>query len=680
MALVKVMYQGQMISELELVSGHEYIAGRGAQANIVLNQERAISRQHLKFAEENGIWRVTLLSRIGSLITNGQSVDSIALDNDLHFSVPPYEFIFEFAAKAAAAEDSPTDSPSDDGEPQESQSQSQNEMSEGETPARGVTASYTTKEGDTSPGNLDATRVGASALMAFMKITNSSNGNEETLKLEGHVWTVGRHPSSEIYINDSSISRKHFELSKTTQGYFVTDFDSSNGTTVNGERIEPHKAFAVRSGDVITIRNIQIVFEIRNTQFDKLIQNLPALADSADMGEEEYQEGTANIQMREATALMALPGQIGSEPEMSGPGVIRMPPPKGIKRLFQDKRITIALAILLLGMAYVFSQPSEKPAPVAQGQEELGSKKEVTAQQMSVVKEKYELAKKNYYERGNYTFCRDLLYEAHQIVPFYEDSKNLLALCEQSIELQLIRAEREQKEKKKLEAENKIRSTVENCKSLMTPTTTTATLQECLAPAFELDPQNAEGMSLISQVETRDAELKAKADEAKNASARAAVGREHYQRAVRLENAGKVKAALNEYQSFVAKSYPGMSTEVSNARRSIASIERAQQQKIAGKLAACKSLASSSYKQAIQACETVLTEDPQNSTAKELRDSAKSKLQKELRAAYEDSRLEESMGNVEGAKQKWQKIMVDSYPGEEFFEKAKGKIKKYEGG
>lgn len=678
MAHIKVLYQGQTIAELELHSGHEYIAGRSANANIVLNQERAISRQHLKFIEENGIWRVTLLSKIGSLITSGQSVDSLALDNDMHFSVPPYEFIFEIAPRASATMDASEVEAAPVSETQ-ALAPITSSHHEAETPAPGATSSYVTKQSDTSPGNLDATRAGASALLAFLKITNSSNGNEETLKLEGHVWTVGRSPSAEIYINDSSISRKHFELSKTSQGYFVTDFDSSNGTTINSERIAANHPYPVRSGDVITIRNIQIIFEVRNTQFDKMMQNLPAIAEPAydDGGSKEYeQEVGDDVPMRQATALIAAPSGYDGP---SGPGVIRMPAPVKGKKLFQDKRITIAMAVLLLGTAYYFSQPAEKP-PVAQGQEELGSQKEVTPQQMSVVKEKYELAKKNYYERGNYTFCRDLLYETHQIVPFYEDSKNLLALCEQSIELQLIRAEREQKEKKKLEAEMKIKSTVENCRALQSPTMTVSAMQECLGPAFELDPQNADGLALVSEIENREAQVKMKADEAKDAASRIQVGKNHYNRALQLENSGKVKAALNEYQSFISRSYPGMSNEVANARRSIASIEKSIEEKISAKLASCKSLVTEGkMKDGIKACDVVLAEDSSNSSARELREQAKSILQKELRAVYEDSRLEESMGNVEGAKQKWLKIKQDSYPGEEFYEKAKSKIKKYEG-
>ncbi|MEK6556168.1 MAG: hypothetical protein AABZ31_13060, partial [Bdellovibrionota bacterium] len=137
--------------------------------------------------------------------------------------------------------------------------------------------------------------------------------------------------------------------------------------------------------------------------------------------------------------------------------------------------------------------------------------------------------------------------------------------------------------------------------------------------------------------------------------------------------------SLNNYM-FLQKNYPGLSDEEQKAQRSIASIRQSINQKVMEKLNSCKTLVGQSqFKQGMKACDEALREDPQNSEAKELKKSALSQLQREFRTIYEDSRLEESMGNVEAAKQKWKKIKDDSFPGEEFYEKAKIKLKKYEG-
>jgi hypothetical protein len=54
-----------------------------------------------------------------------------------------------------------------------------------------------------------------------------------------------------------------------------------------------------------------------------------------------------------------------------------------------------------------------------------------------------------------------------------------------------------------------------------------------------------------------------------------------------------------------------------------------------------------------------------------------SELRKSMMPIYQDSILEESVGEVESAKLKWQKIRDLSLPGEDYYEKAKVKLKKY---
>ncbi|MEK6554279.1 MAG: FHA domain-containing protein, partial [Bdellovibrionota bacterium] len=414
MAKLRVVLQGQTISELNLQPGEVYFAGRSDQCQIVLPEERGISRQHIKISEENGIWVATKVSRYANISFSAQNVESVTLDNDLHFTVGPFEFFFEFEAR-----------PVTDVQTAETVSPAPTAVTQEEVQVQDFAA----RDDDTSPGNFEATRAGASHLVAYLKIFNQTTQSEEVLKLEGHSWTVGRSPSSEIYINDAAISRKHFELSHTHEGYFVTDHGSSNGTELNGEMIQPQVVQPIRSGDVINIKNIRLVFEIRNTEFEKMLSKLPVAQEEVydDSGESSYNP----TQIRSALAITG-DGQYDS-PEAKMPGVIKVDRPMSPQALLKNRRVQIGLAFAAITMMWLFTDEPTKKDAEPTGQHELGSKKEVTGEQMTVVKEKYELAKKNYFERGNYTFCRDLLGEVHQIVPFYEDSKNLASLCEQSI-------------------------------------------------------------------------------------------------------------------------------------------------------------------------------------------------------------------------------------------------------
>lgn len=53
-----------------------------------------------------------------------------------------------------------------------------------------------------------------------------------------HVITVGRDRSCDLTLSDQTVSRKHAELRHGTGGWEIYEFGSTNGTFVNGERVE----------------------------------------------------------------------------------------------------------------------------------------------------------------------------------------------------------------------------------------------------------------------------------------------------------------------------------------------------------------------------------------------------------------------------------------------------------
>jgi pSer/pThr/pTyr-binding forkhead associated (FHA) protein len=56
--------------------------------------------------------------------------------------------------------------------------------------------------------------------------------------LERDVTTVGRHPDSDIFLDDITVSRRHAVIRHDGDGYEVSDAGSLNGTYVNHERVE----------------------------------------------------------------------------------------------------------------------------------------------------------------------------------------------------------------------------------------------------------------------------------------------------------------------------------------------------------------------------------------------------------------------------------------------------------
>jgi FhaA, N-terminal domain/FHA domain len=68
---------------------------------------------------------------------------------------------------------------------------------------------------------------------------------------------LGRSRSCDIRIPDVNVSRRHAELRQEGATYWIVDLDSTNGTIVNGERVERER---LQDGDTVTLGSTDIVF------------------------------------------------------------------------------------------------------------------------------------------------------------------------------------------------------------------------------------------------------------------------------------------------------------------------------------------------------------------------------------------------------------------------------------
>ena len=56
--------------------------------------------------------------------------------------------------------------------------------------------------------------------------------------LDREVTLAGRHPDSDIFLDDITVSRRHAEIARTGDGYVVRDVGTLNGTYLTRERID----------------------------------------------------------------------------------------------------------------------------------------------------------------------------------------------------------------------------------------------------------------------------------------------------------------------------------------------------------------------------------------------------------------------------------------------------------
>ena len=71
---------------------------------------------------------------------------------------------------------------------------------------------------------------------------------------------AGRHPESDIFLDDITVSRDHAVLVRRGQDYFLDDCGSLNGTYVNRRRIESHRLV---DGDELQIGKYKLAFLTR---------------------------------------------------------------------------------------------------------------------------------------------------------------------------------------------------------------------------------------------------------------------------------------------------------------------------------------------------------------------------------------------------------------------------------
>jgi pSer/pThr/pTyr-binding forkhead associated (FHA) protein len=73
--------------------------------------------------------------------------------------------------------------------------------------------------------------------------------------LPGSVKTMGRAPNADFMMDAAMVSRLHCRLSATASELEVEDLDSTNGTFVNGRRVERG---VLRSGDHLGVGRVML--------------------------------------------------------------------------------------------------------------------------------------------------------------------------------------------------------------------------------------------------------------------------------------------------------------------------------------------------------------------------------------------------------------------------------------
>ena len=94
---------------------------------------------------------------------------------------------------------------------------------------------------------------GGAALLVVRKGPNEGS----KYMLDAEVTRAGRHPDSDIVLDDITVSRRPAEVIRRADGFHVVDVGSLNGTYVNRDRVEDTR---LANGDELQIGKFKLVF------------------------------------------------------------------------------------------------------------------------------------------------------------------------------------------------------------------------------------------------------------------------------------------------------------------------------------------------------------------------------------------------------------------------------------
>lgn len=91
---------------------------------------------------------------------------------------------------------------------------------------------------------------------ALLVVKRGPNAGSRFL-LDRSTTSAGRHPESDIFLDDVTVSRRHAEFRREGGGFLVVDVGSLNGTYVNREPVD---TAVLANGDEVQIGKFRLVF------------------------------------------------------------------------------------------------------------------------------------------------------------------------------------------------------------------------------------------------------------------------------------------------------------------------------------------------------------------------------------------------------------------------------------
>ena len=676
MFILKVIKKGQE-DQIYTLDSEINIVGRFKNNLISLDASYGVSREHLKITPvDSDSWKVECVSHLGGLIFNKKEVSECIIKENDSFSLQDYIFTLHKEKEETKQETSSQsiDRPSGS-ELSLSQSFQPNEDGDQEpdlpfatNSAQSPVFSSEDKEGSqfTESPTVMSDHL-KDHLKPYLVISLSEDEEDKVIDIsDKETWIVGREPSSDICIEDINISRHHFKIIKKDSDFFIEDLESSNGTSINGKLIKPKVPQTLNSGDIISILNIEMFFEIRNVNFEKKRKaSLPAVVSPQPSLESPQQDS------EQASHVPAIiPNAVLGETLMTqAPG-----------KKSSTKRILLILSTFLIigGGAFFFNSEKEKDSSELSDFTGTGTFESLTDEEKENVKNLYILSQQQY-QMKKFELCNQTLEQLHNLVPFYQESQELITTCKNGAESVQIQLEIENQKKQEEQERKKLREIVSECKGRFKSFQTLEELEGCLSEAITIDPEDEELNVLRLDFETQQTTQRQRQEQLQKMRNWVAKETKIYNQAKKIKDDDQLLKAIDAYKNFLLRDHPSsLHPLVQTARKELFEMEQTVQTQIDSFMNSCKELmVSKKYKQAYQRCQDVFIVSPKNKTAQQTIHKVVAELEEKFKPIFNESVINESLGQVEIAKKQWNLIIEQDIPNGKYSRKAQKKLSKY---
>ncbi len=219
----------------------------GRQDTDVLLSDPSVSRRHatIEVREEDAV-----VTDTGS--TNGTMVAGVRLGEGEQAVVRSGQKV-RFGSCALTFEMEPAAAAAGDGEEAGAGAEAPQDE---EAPAEAGTAPEAEEEAEEREPEVEQVSEGASPARAVLTVRET--GERHTVGEDGA--SIGRRPGNDIVLSDAYVSGQHAIIAFRDGAFHLTDIGSTNGTLLNGSRLEPDVPVALKDGDEIRMGQLTLVF------------------------------------------------------------------------------------------------------------------------------------------------------------------------------------------------------------------------------------------------------------------------------------------------------------------------------------------------------------------------------------------------------------------------------------